>query len=91
MFEPRLAGLGSDAYLFCKARLILPANGGSQIRSQIPTHYRFEAVYTSECMPGRQPMRRADSFMPIGQNTSFEELVEAAAIELDGLRPRDST
>ena len=28
-------------------------------------------------------MRRADSFMPIGQNTSIEELVEAAAIELD--------
>jgi len=42
-------------------------------------------------MTARQPCVVPDSFMPIGQNTSFEELCEAAAIELDELRRRTVT
>jgi len=35
-------------------------------------------------------MHAPTTFMPIGRNTSIEELFEAAAIELDELRRRDS-
>src|SRR6266566_8391580 len=56
MFEPVLPGL-VRIHIF-SARHVLSSRcckWGSLIRSQIPTHYGFEAVYTHECMTARQP------------------------------------
>ena len=45
-----------------------------------------EAVYPDRCMPARQPMHRAN-ILCLLDNTLVSKIVEAAAIELDELKP----
>ena len=46
----------------------------------------FEAVYPHKCMPAQQPMHRAN-ILCLLDNTLVSKIVEAAAIELDELKP----
>jgi hypothetical protein len=58
--------------------------GESGVCSRLPSW--FEAVYPDKCMLARQPMHHANILCLLG-NTLVSKIVEAAAIELDELKP----